>query len=168
MKPAPERSPRPPRRGKKTWREKLADDKDLPKVVILGKDQAARLGGKTCALPAPREVDALMRRVPRGKLTTIHELRQAVARDQGAEIGCPITTGIFSWIAAQAAAETEAAGATGATPYWRTLKAKGELNPKYPGGIPDLAARLEAEGHVIVQKRNRYFVQNFERSLARP
>ncbi len=168
MKPAPERSPRPPRRGKKTWREKLADDKDLPKVVILGKDQAARLGGKTCALPAPREIDALMRRVPRGKLTTIHELRQAVARDQGAEIGCPITTGIFSWIAAQAAAETEAAGATGATPYWRTLKAKGELNPKYPGGIPDLAARLEAEGHVIVQKRNRYFVQNFERSLARP
>lgn len=168
MKPAPERSPRPPRRGKKTWREKLADDKDLPKVVVLGKDQAARLGGKTCALPAPREIDALMRRVPRGKLTTIHELRQAVARDQGAEIGCPITTGIFSWIAAQAAAEAEAAGATDATPYWRTLKAKGELNPKYPGGIPDLAARLEAEGHVIVQKRNRYFVQNFERSLARP
>ncbi len=168
MKPAPERSPRPPRRGKKTWREKLADDKDLPKVVILGKDQAARLGGKTCALPAPREIDALMRRVPRGKLTTIHALRQAVARDQGAEIGCPITTGIFSWIAAQAAAEAEAAGATDATPYWRTLKAKGELNPKYPGGIPDLAARLEAEGHVIVQKRNRYFVQDFERSLARP
>jgi len=168
MKRSPSLPSRPPLRGKKTWREKLADDKDLPKVVVLGKDQAERLGGKTCVIPAPREVDALMRRVPHGRLTTINELRQTLALSHGADLGCPITTGIFSWIAAHAAAEAEAAGATDATPYWRTLKAKGELNPKYPGGIPSLAARLEAEGHVIVQKRNRHFVQNFELSLARP
>lgn len=168
MKKASPHAPRPPLRGRKTWREKLADDKGLPKVVALGKDQAGGLRGETCAIPAPREIDALMRRVPHGRLTTINELRQAVAQSHRADIGCPITTGIFAWIAAHAAAEAEAAGETDVTPYWRTLKANGELNPKYPGGIPALAARLRAEGHVIVQKRNRCFVRDFERGLARP
>jgi hypothetical protein len=156
-----------PSRGKKTWREKLADDKDLPKVFVIGCDQSKRWGEGTCAIPAPREVDALMRRIPRGRLTTINQLREAVARKHGATIGCPITTGIFSWIAAHAAAEAATAGETNITPYWRTLKVKGELNPKYPGGIPALTARLEAEGHTVVQKGKRFFVRDFEQSLSR-
>ena len=35
------------------------------------------------------------------------------------------------------------------TPYWRTLKGKGELNEKYPGGVVAQAEHLEAEGHAI-------------------
>lgn len=156
-----------PRRGKKTWREKLADDKDLPKVIKIAGQLSKRWGEGTCAIPAPREVDALMRRVPRGRLTTINDLREAVARDHGATIGCPITTGIFSWMAAQAADEASAAGEANVTPYWRTLKTNGELNPKYPGGIPALTARLAAEGHSVFQKRRRFFVRDFEKALAR-
>ena len=68
-----------PRRGKKTWREKLADDKNLPKVIPIEGRLSKRWGEGTCAIPAPREVDALMRRVPKGKLTTIDQLRTAVA-----------------------------------------------------------------------------------------
>ncbi len=157
----------PPRRGKKSWREKLADDKDLPKVVRLDATAAARWGGPTLAIPAPREVDALMRRVPRGRLVTINELRAAVAEKHQAAAGCPITTGIFSWMAAHASAEAAAAGETAITPYWRTLKGKGELNPKYPGGIPALSARLEAEGHHVVKKGKRFFVADYEKALAR-
>jgi hypothetical protein len=164
-------APRPastaPRRRRKTWREKLADDKGLPKVIKIHGSAAARWGGRTVAIPAPREIDALMRRVPRGCITTINELRAAVARHHHAAVGCPLTTGIFSWIAAQAAAEAAAAGEAGITPYWRTLKAKGELNPKYPGGIPALIARLEAEGHRVVQKGRRYFVADCEKVTAR-
>jgi hypothetical protein len=44
----------------KSWREKLADSKDLPKTILV---------------PAPMEVDGVMRRVPRGKLATINEIR---------------------------------------------------------------------------------------------
>ncbi len=160
-------APAKPLRGKKTWREKLADDKDLPKVVTLDATAAARWGGRTLAIPAPREVDALMRRVPRGRVVTINELRAAVARRHGAAAGCPISTGIFSWMAAHAAAEGAAAGETTVTPYWRTLKVKGELNPKYPGGIPALTARLEAEGHAVVQKGKRFFVRDFEKAVAK-
>jgi hypothetical protein len=160
------RAKRPPLRGKKTWREKLADSKDLPKVVEIKGKLSKRWGEGTCAIPAPRDIDALMRRVPQGKLTTIDQLRAAVARQHGATLGCPITTGIFSWMAAHAAEEAETDGEKNITPYWRTLKVGGELNPKYPGGIARLRARLKAEGHRVQQKGKRYFVQDYDRSLA--
>jgi len=158
---------RPPLRGKKSWNEKLAQARDLPKVIQVEGKLAKRWGEGTCAIPAPREVDALMRRVPQGKLTTIDALRAAIARKHAATFACPITTGIFSWIAAHAAEESAAAGKRDITPYWRTLKTKGELNPKYPGGIPGLIKRLKAEGHVIFQKGKRYFVEGHENALAK-
>jgi len=116
-------------------------------------------------IPAPREVDALMRKVPLGKVITIDHLRQALASKHGTTTACPITTGIFAWIAAYAADEAEGAGEPAVTPYWRTLKANGELNPKYPGGIPELASRLRAEGLAIDCKGKRYYVRDFERAL---
>lgn len=152
---------------KKSWREKLADSKDLPKVVEVSGKMTKRWGEGTFVIPAPLEVDALMRRVPKGRLVTINELRAALAAKHGTNFACPITTGIFSWIAAHAAAEAEAAGAKRITPYWRTLKLGGEVNPKYPSGIASLHARLEAEGHTVRQKGKRYFVVDFEKRLAR-
>jgi len=159
-------APARPLRGKKTWREKLQDDKGLPKVgPIDGRIAVGRKEG-TMVIPAPREVDALMRRVRHGKLTTIDDLRSALAAKHGVTVACPITTGIFAWLAAHAADEASSAGETGTTPYWRTLKSKGELNPKYPGGLAAIAARLEAEGHAVFQKGKRAFVRDFEKALA--
>ena len=152
-------------RRKKSWREKLADDKGLPKVITVTGRLAQRWGNGTCVVPAPRAVDALMRRVPKGRLVTINELRAALAAQHGTNFACPITMGIFSWIAAHAAAEAEAEGAKRVTPFWRTLKAGGEVNAKYPGGVAGLRARLEAEGHVIEQRGQRCFVVDFERKL---
>jgi alkylated DNA nucleotide flippase Atl1 len=173
-KPTPLLEPPPPEaetgsshRGKKSWREKLADDKNLPRVIKLNATAAARWGGRTLVIPAPREVDAIMRRVPAGKVTTINDVRAALAQQHQTEAACAITTGIFSWIAAHAADEAAAAGETDTTPYWRTLKAKGTLNPKYPGGIPALTARLEAEGHQVVQKGKRFFVRDYEKVVAK-
>ena len=40
----------------------------------------------------------------------------------------------------------------------RTLKAKGELDPKYPGHRETQARRLRAEGHTIVERGKRWFV----------
>lgn len=140
-----------PRR--KSWREKLADDKDLPKVVEITGKLRKSWGEGTCAIPAPREVDALIRRIPKGRIALINDLRAAVAARHRATIGCPITTGIFAWIAAHAAEEDRAAGRKRVTPWWRTLKKTGELNPKYPGGVKAHAKLLRAEGHRIVPGR---------------
>ncbi|MCX6100128.1 MAG: MGMT family protein [Candidatus Bipolaricaulota bacterium] len=146
---------------KKTWREKLDNDNGLPRVVEIDDRMSSRWGEGTVVIPAPREVDALMHAVPEGKLTTINHLREALATRHGATIACPITTGIFARIAAEAAAEEQAAGLEDFTPYWRTLKAGGEVNPKYPGGCEGQKERLETEGHVVVQRRKRVVVADF-------
>ena len=154
-------------RRRKSWREKLADSKDLPKVVAITGKMTKRYGTGTVAIPAPQEVDAIMRRVPRGKVITINEIRNLVAKDHGATIGCPMTTGIFAWIAAHAAEEAAAEGEANVTPYWRTLKAGGELNARYPGGVSRLRELLQAEGHQVVPKADRWVVVDYERSLFR-
>ena len=152
---------------KTSWQEKLADSKDLPRVEIIDDKKSKRWGTGTFVIPAPLEVDAIMKQVPKGKLITINEIRQIVAKRHKATIGCPITTGIFSWIAAHAADEMEKEGKNGITPYWRTLKTGGILNEKYPGGIENLKKRLESEGHTIIQKgrSKNFMVMNFEKAL---
>ena len=136
---------------KKTWREKLAESKDLPKTMVI---------------PSPAEVDEVMRRVPKGRLATINEIRACLAKKHGTDIACPMTTGIFAWIAAHAAEEARAAGEKDMTPYWRTLKSGGELNPKYPGGIPALKKLLAAEGHKVMKKGGKFLVADFDEKLA--
>ena len=142
----------------RTWQEKLRDSKDLPKVGKVTGPMARRFGRGTMVIPAPLEVDALMRKVRPGKTTTIDALRDQLAKKHGVNMACPMTTGIFAWIAAHAAAEAEAEGKSRITPYWRTLKSGGELNPKYPGGLAEIRRRLEAEGHSIVVRGKRVFV----------
>jgi hypothetical protein len=151
---------------KKSWQEKLEDSKDLPRVVKISGRMSKRWGSGTCVIPAPLEVDELMRRVPKGKLLTINEIRDLLARKHKATIGCPITTGIFAWIAAHAAAERAVAGKKRITPYWRTLKSGGELNAKYPGGIADLKKLVAREGHRVIERGNRDFLLDFDKSLA--
>lgn len=147
---------------KKTWREKLEDSKGLPRVEPIPEKMSKRWGCGTIAIPSPLEVDEIMKRVPRGKLITINEIRQMLAKKHGATIGCPMTTGIFAWIAANTAGEDEAEGRKPITPYWRTLKSGGELNPKYPGGIQAQKAKLESEGHKVIQRGKKYTVDQCE------
>jgi hypothetical protein len=152
---------------RKSWQEKLADDKGLPKTGRITGKMSARWGRGTMVVPAPVEVDALMRRIPRGKLITIAEIRAQLAKAHRVTMACPITTGIFAWIAAHAAEEAASEGKKRTTPYWRTLKTGGELNPKYPGGLTALRQRLEAEGHRIIAKGKRLFVADYEKKLVR-
>jgi hypothetical protein len=150
---------------KKSWGEKLADNKGLPKVGRVTGKMSKRWGEGRMVVPAPTEVDALMKQVPKGRLVTINELRAALAAKHRVAFACPITTGIFSWIAAHAANEAETAGVKRITPYWRTLKTGGELNPKYPGGIEGLAKRLKREGHKILRKGKKAIVADYSRVL---
>lgn len=76
----------------------------------------------------------------------------------------PIMAGIFVSIVAWASYQRS----EDETPYWRTLKANGELNAKYPGGIETQKEKLETEGHTIVQKGRkniRYYVKDYENAL---
>ncbi len=146
---------------KTTWQEKLNDSKGYPKVEEIKGKMSKKWGTGTVVIPAPIEVDQLMRKVPKGKLTTINEIRSALATKHKATIGCPLTTGIFAWISAYAAEEQKQLGKTDITPYWRTLKTGGFLNEKYPGGLETQKQLLEQEGHVVIKKGKKYFVKDY-------
>jgi alkylated DNA nucleotide flippase Atl1 len=150
---------------KATWREKLADSKGLPKVEKITDKMSKRWGTGTVVIPAPIEVDEMMRKIPTGKLVTINDIRAALAKKHDATIGCPMTTGIFAWIAAHAAEERKQKGEKDITPYWRTLKTGGLLNEKYPGGAEAQKLLLEQEGHIVIQKGKKYAVLNYEKAL---
>lgn len=151
----------------KSWQEKLADSKDLPKVVEINERMSKRWGTGTCVIPAPIEVDEIMRKVPKGKLITINEIREVLAKKHRASIGCPMTTGIFAWVAAHAAVEATLEGKKNTTPYWRTLKTGGIINEKYPGGVQDQKKLLEKEGHRVVPKGKNYIVVDYEKCLVK-
>jgi len=150
---------------KKSWVEKLHDSKDLPKVVKLNKNGRQHWHGETMTVPAPIEVDEIMRQVPEGKLITTYQIREKIAEKHKTDIGCPLTCGIFAWIAANAAEEDRDKGRKDITSYWRTLKSDGEVNPKFPGGIKIQKMLLEKEGHKIIQKGKKYYVADYEKSL---
>ncbi|MCH1497075.1 MAG: MGMT family protein [Rubripirellula sp.] len=144
---------------KKTWQEKLLNSKGHPSIMEIGPDMRKRWGGGSFVIPAPIEVDEIMRGVRKGNVITIDDIRKKLAKKHQVDVACPITTGIFAWIAANAADEKEKLGKKRITPYWRILKTGFALNPKYPGGIENLRSRLEQEGHVVEQRRKRYFLK---------
>ena len=152
-------------RPRKSWQEKLADSKGLPKVEKITPKMSKKWGTGTVVIPAPKEVDEIMKKVPQGKLITINQIRATLAKRHKASIGCPMTTGIFAWIAANAAEEAAREGKKNITPYWRTLKTGGVINEKYPGGIEVQKKLLENEGHKVMQKGKKYIVADFEKHL---
>ena len=71
----------------KTYREKLHESKNLPFVEPIPPKMARVYGEGTICVPAPIEVDDIMKTVPKGQLITVNQIRQIVARKHGATIG---------------------------------------------------------------------------------
>ena len=151
----------------KSWIEKLNDSKDLPKIERIPVRMQKRFGKGTMTIPSPKEVNDVMKKVSRGKIITINRIREKIADKHHTDICCPVTTGIFSWIAAHAAEEEKQQGKKNITPYWRTLKEGGVINEKYPGGIEEQARFLKAEGHYIVKKGSKWIVSDWQKNLSR-
>ncbi|HEY8204119.1 MAG TPA: MGMT family protein [Pyrinomonadaceae bacterium] len=117
-------------------------------------------------IPTPKLIDELVRKIPKGKLATVSELRRKLATDFEADVTCPLTTGIFLRIVAEAAEEDRVNGRTRITPYWRVVKDDGALNPKFPGGVAQQRRSLKAEGFdVVMNGKKPPRLTNFERRL---
>ena len=149
---------------KKDFNAMLKNSKDMPKIQIITDEASIRkYGGEKMFFAPPMEYDRVMRLVPEGKVITVGAIRDYFARENGADFTDPITAGIFVSIAAWASFQRDG----DETPYWRTLKAGGELNEKYPGGAAAQKAKLEAEGHTVIEKGRtniRYFVKDYEKA----
>ena len=149
----------------KDFNAMLRDSKDMPHIqIITDRKSIEKYGGNKMYFAPPLAYDRVMKRVPYGRVTTVGEIREYFAKQSGADFTEPITAGIFVSIAAWASHQRSG----DETPYWRTLKANGELNEKYPGGIESQKEKLEAEGHTIISKGRkniRYYVKDYEMAL---
>lgn len=149
----------------KDFNAMLHDKKDMPKIQIVGDSKTIeKYGGNKMYFAPPIAYDEIMKKIPFGKVVTIGDIREYLAQQSGADFTEPMTAGIFVTIAAWASHQRQ----DEKTAYWRTLKANGELNEKYPGGVAAQKALLEAEGHVVIakgRKNIRYFVKAYENVL---
>lgn len=150
---------------KKDFNAMLHDNKDMPKFqVITDQKSIEKYGGNNMYFAPPIDYVKVMKKIPYGKVITIGKIREFFAKENDEDFTEPITAGIFVSIAAWASYQrTE-----DKTPYWRTLKANGELNSKYPGGIEVQKEKLEAEGHTIIKKGRKnikYYVKDYEDAL---
>jgi hypothetical protein len=159
------------------WREKLEKDQPAKLAKATGL-MAKRFGPRNLLIPRPIDVDAVIRRVRKGKLITVSQIRALLASDFNAlptasrraaasyrinddadgfraASACPLCTGIFVRIAAEAAEEDRSAGKKQITPYWRVVRDDGSLNEKFPGGPTAQAARLRREGHKLERARGK-------------
>lgn len=150
----------------KDFNAMLHDHKDMPKIQIITDERSIRkYGGNRMYFAPPADYDAIMKRIPYGKVITVGKIRAYFADQADADFTDPMTAGIFVSVAAWASFQRNGKDET---PYWRTLKADGELNPKYPGGIQLQKEKLEEEGHEIIKrgrKNIRYYVKDYESFL---
>lgn len=149
---------------KKDFNKMLNNNKDMPKIVKLDSEASKKWGGKIMIIAPPIYYDEVIKKIPYGKLITLNEIRKFIAKNNNADITCPLTAGIFVNICAWASYQRN----SDVTPCFRVLKSDGELNLKYPNGVEKQIKLLESEGHEIISKGNknvRYYVKDYQESL---
>jgi hypothetical protein len=153
-------------KSSKTWCAKL-EEEIQPKVVDVPDRWAKRIGHGSMLVPTPLLIDGVVKKIAPGKLATVNTIRDYLAEISRADMTCPLTTGIFLNIVANAAEEKRANGENDISPWWRVLKAGGRLNPKFPGGVLNQAKYLEREGFEIVNGKsvNDLLVKDYKRKL---
>ena len=133
--------------GKKSWQEKLHPDREA-EIEVTTKKFADIPPGSSMLIATPLIVDQYIRQIPRGHFSDIRQIRKDLAAEYHAQYTCPVTTGIFIRIVAEAAFEEYENGKalSQITPFWRALSAKSPSAKKLSFGINFLLEQQRKEG----------------------
>lgn len=98
-------------------------------------------------IPTPKLIDEYIRQIPEGKIVEPTTLRHDLAIEHGAEVTCPLTTGIFLRIVAEAAYEEYQNGkpVRKITPFWRVIDEKSTTAKKLTFGTMFIKEQREKE-----------------------
>jgi hypothetical protein len=120
--------------SKKSWADKMEQDHSITKK--LDKDFADMKAGSMMYISNPKIIDAYIRSIPKGKSIDLKTMRNDLALAHHADVTCPVTTGIFLRIVAEAANEQLAQGKSigSITPFWRVLDTRMPLAKKLTFG----------------------------------
>ena len=132
---------------RKTWAEKLNIDR-TPVIEKVDKDFAGVKTGQMMLIPTPKIVDRYIRQIPKGRQVDTETIRRDLAAEYHAEATCPLTTGIFIRIAAEAAYEEYKNGkpVNKITPFWRVVAEKSSTAKKLTFGTKFLREQRRKEG----------------------
>jgi hypothetical protein len=132
---------------RKTWQEKMQQGRAAG-VKRNNYDFADIPAGANMLIATPLILAAYIRQIPKGQFVTIKQIRQDLAAEYKAEYTCPVTTGIFIRIVAEAAYEEYEKGKplSKITPFWRALSATSPSAKKLSFGIDFLLAQQKKEG----------------------
>ena len=120
-----------------------------PELVPMPSRMIAKYGPGNLLIPTPMQVADALRTIQKGEVRTVGQLRRCLAEEAGAQTTCPLCTGIFWRLTAEASEE----GVIPVVPYWRMVRDDGRLNDKLPGGLGAQADHLVSEGHQVAAGR---------------
>lgn len=135
------------KRGKKTWTEKLDPGREH-KVVELEQDFAGVRAGSRLLVATPRIVERYINQLPKGAHVSPQTLRKDLASEYKADATCPVSTGIFLRIVAEAAYEQHQAGKSlkEIAPFWRVIDENSPTAKKLTCGVEFIKAQRVKEG----------------------
>jgi hypothetical protein len=128
-----------------TWAEKLNCGKE-PKVKKIDFAFADIPANSNMFIATPLLIDKYINQIPKGKKVTTQTMRKDLAIENKADYTCPVTTGIFLRIVAEAGFEKYKATSStkGLTPFWRVIE---------PGSA--LAKKLSFGQDLIIEQRKK-------------
>jgi len=132
---------------KKSWKEKL-DGKTVFEVKETDKKFADIPAHSKMLIATPKIVDSYVRKIPSGSQSSVQTMRNDLAIEYGAEYTCPVTSGIFLRIVAEAAYEEYQSGKPlkSITPFWRMADEKSPLAKKVSFGPEFIRKMRKKEG----------------------
>jgi hypothetical protein len=131
----------------KNWTAKLNSDKPA-QVKLIDKKFADIPPNSNMLIATPKLIDTYIRQIPNGKTVSLQTLRKDLALDHKADYTCPVTTGIFLRIVAEAAHEKyqQQDSLKGITPFWRAVDPDSPLAKKLSFGKDFIVEQRVKEG----------------------
>jgi hypothetical protein len=131
---------------KKTWIEKLQVKKE-PQLIKIHKDFWGYTKGDVMYISTAQIIENYIRQIAKGKSVDIVTMRNDLAVENNAVFTCPLTTGIFLRIVAEAAHEQLEQGIPlkNITPFWRVIEPNSPLAKKLTFGQDFLKEQRKKE-----------------------
>jgi hypothetical protein len=132
---------------KKTWAEKMNPDAQH-KIEKTDKTFADIPKGSKMLIATPKIVEEYVKNIPKGRGTTLQQMRKDLAAEYNADYTCPITSGIFVRIVAEHAYEEYQKGKSvkNITPFWRIIDMRSPAANKLTFGTDFLIEQRRLEG----------------------
>lgn len=131
--------------ARKTWTEKFHTQHE-PEIKKSPRKFADIPEGASMLIATPAIVETYLNQIPKGKETTLQQMRKDLAAEYHAEYTCPVTSGIFLRIVAEKAYEEYTQGKKRIAPFWRMISAQSPAAKKLTFGTEFLKQKRQEEG----------------------